>query len=193
MSTISTTNYYTLSNTSSNSTDSKNTSSTQQLPSLAAILDSNNNTSGNADSLSSYHLDLSPTAQAYLAKASTSSSTANSSNSSSTSDTIQLSKAQQQKLTSILEKYKDEPFTQATFDQIQDDMTAAGLGVDQLSAQDTINQYNPTAQLISALNGVSTTTPTADSISSKRTNFIQSVISQWQSLSTTAGDTASTS
>jgi hypothetical protein len=191
MTVISNTNYYSLTN-STTSSNADSAASAQQLPSLAAILESvdSSDTSSSQSNSDGFLLDLSPSAQAYLQQQQTGSS---SSSSATGSTTFTLTPTQQQKLASILEKYKDEPFTQETFDQIQDDMTAAGIGINQLSAQDAAQQFNPTSQLLDTLNGISPTSTSTVSTKTKASNFIQQVIDEWKSISTTADSTTESS
>ncbi|MDX2074781.1 MAG: hypothetical protein SFX19_10550 [Alphaproteobacteria bacterium] len=95
------------------------------------------------ESLSAYLLDLSPEAKDYL----------NSTLVSSTANSFTLSQSQQKQIDAILQKYKDAPYTQETFEQIQADLQQAGLSPDQLAAQQQAKDFNPTQALIDALNG----------------------------------------
>lgn len=185
--------YYQLGSQQTN-TQTAGTSSTNQVASLADALsdtDTSNNSNNNA-----YLLDLSPEAQAYLSSAnsSTSTSSSSSSTSGSSNSTFTLTAAQQQKIQEILEKYKDAPLNQDTYDKIQDDLKSAGLGADQLSAKDQISSFNGTAVLIDALSGVtdSNAVPTTQDEQSKANNYMQSIMNSWQSITTQATDASST-
>ncbi len=176
---------------SQNGTTTGSTSGTQ---SLASLLNGDNSDSSNSSSDlfgSSYLLNLSPAAQSYLnGNASSSSSTATSGTASFT-----LTKSEQTTLDGILQKYKDAPYTQDTFNQIQDDLASAGLSTSQLSKIDSVKSFNPTVALVDALNGTnfdptSGVGGTTDE-QNKSTNFINSVQAQWKAISTTAGKTTS--
>jgi len=150
---------------------------------LAAVSDGG---SSSGDSNAAYSLNLSPQAQQLLNGGASGSDT---------STTFRLSFSQQSTITSILAKYKDAPFTQATFDQIQDDLKAAGLGTDQLALQDKVTSFNPTSVLIDALSGNITDPVTQNATSdtaeqTKSNNYINSILSQWQSMSTAASSSS---
>ena len=143
---------------------------------------------GNASSSSgnSYLLDLSAEAQAYLTSGNGSGGGSQGSSTSSTGASIVLSPVEQDKLTAILQKYKNAPYTEATFQSIQKDMSAAGIGADSLAAKAEMRNLNPTAMLLNALNGgdgsVGTVGNSTD-ITSMETSFMGKVNSQWQAIS----------
>lgn len=161
-------------------TSSVATTPTPTIPALASPTASN--------SLGAYLLDLSPDAQSYLSNYSSSDS---STGSSGGTGSFVLSNAQQKQISDILAKYKDAPQTQDTFNKIQDDLKAAGLSPQQLAETDKVKSFNPTQILINALNGnygtpgASTTTSDADE-QTKSNNYVQSIIKQWQSISSVA-------
>ena len=128
---------------------------------------------------SAFLLSLSPEAQDYLNSVGLAGNvSANTSTSSFT-----LSPEQQAKLDGIIAKYKGEPFSQETFDKIQNDLHAAGLAPDQLAQQAQVKDFNPTAELISALNGKDTSSSTSTDASkadaskydSQKNNYIQQI------------------
>lgn len=174
-----------------NNTDSSTTGSSSSGSTLTDMLAAANGTSttgtGNATSDASYLLDLSPEAQAYLSNSSASGA-ATSTGSATSADGygVVLSPVQQDKLNVILEKYKDAPYTEATFASIQKDMTAAGIGADSLAGQAEMRNLNPTAMLLNALSGgdasVGTIGDSAD-ITTMQTNFMGTVDAQWKSIS----------
>jgi len=180
--------YYQLANQSGSSSTSS--TATTLADALQAIDGSDDTSSSSSDA---YTLNLSAQAQQLLSGSTTSSSTASSTGSSN----FVLTSAQENTITTILEKYKDSPFDQATFDQIQNDLTAAGLGSTQLSAQDQVTSFNPTSNFLSALNGdysnLSDPSTSASTEQTKTTNYMNNIISFWKSISTTASasDTAS--
>lgn len=109
-----------------------------------------------------------------------------------------LTSDQQKQLSDILAKYKDAPYTQDTFNLIQGDLDAAGLSPQQLSLQDKLKSFNPVGLLIDALDGKDPNS--SDSNSSglagmlggdnsdqdqKSQTYIQQIIKQWQSISST--------
>jgi len=136
-----------------------------------------------AESLSAYMLDLSPTAQKFL-NATTSTSSA--------PDSFVLSKEQQARLEDIMEKYKDAPYTQETFNQIQADLQKAGMSPDQLAGQEQAKAFNTTLALLDALSGrtsnMNENAPQNDSekYDTKKKNFIQQIISKFQEIAATS-------
>jgi len=189
---ISNSSYYQLSNSSAGNGGTSNSSSA-----TTALLQALNQSSAGSTGTGSpaYSLDLSTEAQNYLGGLSGTSST--STTTTGGSDTFQLSTKQQQELTAILAKYKDAPYTQATFNSIQNDLNAAGLGTSTLQAQDQAKSFNPIVTLIDYLNGNSAagdaSVPTSSQEQTKSSNFMQSVIQQWKSISTTYDPTSSAS
>jgi hypothetical protein len=126
---------------------------------------------------SAFLLSLSPEAQDYLNSVGLNETV--SSNNSASSFT--LTRAQQESLDAIIAKYKGEPFTQETFDKLQNDLHSAGLSPDQLAQQAQVKDFNPTAELIAALNGKDDTTSDEDEKTSasqydtQKTNYIQRI------------------
>lgn len=142
--------------------------------------------SGLSSDSSAYLLDLSPQARQYLAGLNSSQPSGNTYDSKSS---FILTKEQQQKITEIIDKYKDAPFTQDTFNQIQNDLDAAGMSPDKLAAKENAKNYNPTMVLIDALNG-SNASENGDSgvmndqqKQTKTDNFMQQIVSQWKDVS----------
>src|ERR1700753_78909 len=107
-------------------TDTSGTSLTQSLISALDAASNGGSSSDNNDS--AYSLSLSPQAQQLLG---------NGSSSSSSSD-FTLTNVQQNTIEGILQQYASQPLTQDTYDQIQQALQKAGLGADQLMAQDEI-------------------------------------------------------
>jgi hypothetical protein len=169
------------------STGSSGSAGSTLTDALAAAQGTSSTGAGNASSNDSYLLDLSPEAQAYLSNSSASgAATSTGSATSATGYGIVLSPVQQDKLTAILEKYKDAPYTDTTFQSIQKDMKAAGIGADALAGQSEMRNLSPTAMLLNALSGgdasVGTIGGSAD-IANMETNFLGQVTSQWQTMS----------
>lgn len=179
MTSISLANYYPLSGTQTGSGSTAGSSSSLSLTqSLVSDLDSVDSSGSGTAGADAYSLNLSQQAQSLL-NGGASSSSAN----------FTLTSAQQTTISNILEKYKNAPFTQATFNEIQDDLQSAGVSADQLIAQDETSSFNPTDDLINALNGnynVTTPATTASSEQTKASNYLQSIVKEWQSISTTA-------
>ena len=168
-----------------------NGSDSSSLPNLTEALAAVNGTNlGNGSSSAtgnSYLLDLSPEAQAYLTSMNgNGSSSSQASTTSSTGAGIVLSPVQQDKLSAILQKYKDAPYTDATFKAIQRDMSAAGIGADSLAGKAAMRNLNPTSMLLNALAGgdgsVGTIGGSAD-IAAMEMNFMGTVNTQWQRMS----------
>jgi hypothetical protein len=102
-----------------------------------------------------------------------------------------LSTQQQQQIKAILAKYKDAPFTQDTYNNIQADLKAAGLSPDQLSIQDEIRSFNPTKVMIDALNGIDDSSDISNfgnnpAEQANANSYMQQIFNQWQNISTTA-------
>jgi len=183
MTSINTAAYYQLSGNASNSSSasSSTTSPTDML--LQALNSATSDTSSNNNS--SYSLNLSPQAQQYMNS---------SSPSSATSSNFVLSPQQEQAITKILDKYKNAPQTQATFDQIQNDLNTAGLGASQLSLQDQATNFSPTALFIDDLSGNTSGAAaiTSPDETTKSSNYMQQIISQWQTIAATNTNSTST-
>src|SRR3954465_10751269 len=115
--------YYQLSNLGAGTNDTKT------LPNAAdALLQmlsaTNNGATGSGDD--AFLLDLSPQAQQILSGINGGAFTGDPL--SGFNNNFFLSGKQQDQVTAILDKYKDAPYTQDTFNQIQNDLEAAGLG-----------------------------------------------------------------
>lgn len=128
---------------------------------------------------SAYSLDLSPQAQNYLNQSMATGST---------NGSFVLSQADEQKISDILDKYKDAPFTQDTYNKILADLKEAGLAPDQLAAKDEVKTFNATQTLLDALNGKDTpiTTPASaqEESQKKASNYVQGILQDWKSIST---------
>jgi len=180
--------YYQLSG-QSNGQSGTNGSATDAL--LQAL---NSSSASGASSTNSdaYLLNLSPQAQQYLSGTNSALPGASGSNGS-----YVLSSEQQAAITDILTKYKGAPQTQDTFNKIQNDLNAAGLGASVLSLEDQAKSFNPAMVLINALNGGSTdgintgVTSSTDE-QSKASAYMQQIISQWKNISGNNTQTAQT-
>lgn len=166
---------------SSTLTAAGSTSSTLSLAQALDAADSGSSQSG----ASAYILDLSPQAQQWLSAANASTSSA-----SGASSDFTLTNAQQTEIKNIIDKYKNAPLDQATFDSIQNDLSAAGLSPQTLAAKDQVSSFNPTNVLLSALNGnyatIQTPASSAAAEQTKETNYLQSIVSLWKSDSAAA-------
>lgn len=183
--------YYQLSslqngNSGQSSLTSHNSSSSAAsvTQSLINALQNSGSTSGSSNSGSDI-LDLSPAAQQLLNNASSGST-----QSSTGSSSFTLTAAQQQQVKDIIAKYKDAPMTQDTFNKIQNDLEAAGLGADQLSAKDQLSSFNLTSTLLDALSGKNNPlTSASDKLSAEQTkanNYMKDVYSLWQQTANSA-------
>lgn len=113
--------------------------------SAVASTPSDNSGEGRARAASAFLLSLSPQAQEYLKNI----GLANTSQPGEA--TFTLSANQQEVFDAVIEKYKGRPFTQAVFEQLQDDLREAGLSADQLAQQAQVRAFNPTTALLGAL------------------------------------------
>lgn len=131
----------------------------------------------------SYLLDLSPEAQSYL-------SNLQQGGAQQKGDAeFILSREQQQQVAAVLAKYKDAPFTQETFEKIQDELSSIGLSAQALAAKEQVRNVNPTMMLLNALNGIETDLNANQTDSTaKSDNYIEKLIMQWEKISTTVGD-----
>lgn len=127
---------------------------------------------------SAYTLSLSPQAQQYLSGLNNDSTVSNS------NEGFALSSADQQKLETILQKYKNLPVTQENYNKLQDELKAAGLAPDQLSAKDQVASINTTQLLLDALNGNDSTgiDPAQESAKrqAKANNYMQNILTAWK-------------
>ncbi len=195
-------NYYNLNNSSSGQAQ---TGHAGGVPSLATYLNQTASGDSKSNTHAAYNLDLSPNAQNYLSGLSQTSATSNNpltnsdtSMSFASSNGFLLSDKQQQTIQSIIAKYKDAPYTQDTFQKIQDDLTQAGLSPKQLSLEDNARNFSTTKVLVAALSGQSTSDPASSSSiqSDEKTNsdnYMQGIMKQWKNISTTASSTESAS
>lgn len=153
------------------------------------LLSGTTQASGN-EGPSSYMLDLSEAAKAYLVRQTTQSSvTANTDNTH-----FALTEAQQEQVRKIVEQYKNAPLTQETFLQIQEELTAIGLGADQLAAKEQVSAFNPISAFLDALNGTSNSVSAeqiSTNVATKRENYLSDIIDYWASISTAESDNVS--
>lgn len=162
----------------------------------AALQQQSDQSSSSSDS--AYQLNLSSDANDYLNSllSATNQSNSDSTNSAdSIPDNFVLTPDQQNQLTAIIEKYKDVPQTQDTFNQIQDDLKKAGLDPDTLAAKEQVKNFNPTNVLLAILSGKSSSdiNPTDPQelqakYNSQKTNYLQQITDLWQKSSTTGTD-----
>jgi hypothetical protein len=176
-----------LTNPATSSGSGSSNSSASAASAIQALEQELSGTSSSSGSgVGSYLLDLSPAAQQILSGAASTSS----SSGSSSSTQFTLTKAQQATIENIINKYKDAPFTQATFTDIENDLKAAGLSPQQLAARDEITSFNPTNVLLGDLSGNYTSiTSAATTLSNEQTkenNFLEDIAKLWKSVSTTA-------
>jgi hypothetical protein len=161
------------------------------VTSLANLLGSaNSSKAGSNNSSASYLLDLSSEAKSYLNGLS--SLSANKTNTSSSKESFLLGSKQQATINSILAKYKDAPFTQETYEQIQADLEDANLSADQMAAKEQVRTINTTSMLLGLLNGNPAPSPTASKelLQTKADNYMKSIHDQWEKISSTAGAAA---
>lgn len=183
-------NYYSLSSSSQGQGNATSNAATSAAALLSAQSAQTTTLADETSASSAYQLSLSPEAQAYIASLNSGSSSSTAA--SSTSSDITLTSQQAQQIKDIVLKYKDAPFTQDTFNQIQDDLRASGLGADQLAAQQEMSQFNPTSIFLDALNGVDTSGEVQSSdqlmsdVNSIADSYMKKVQTLWQSVSTTA-------
>lgn len=176
--------YYQL---NSSGAGSGNTSGASGAASTSALRNAGVNAVSSASGFSdAVLLDLSPAAKQYLSGLSAQAATTQGNGNTSTD--FVLSAQQKEALSSILDKYKDAPYTQDTFDQIQNDLQKAGIGPDQLSAKERVSSFSATAVLVDALNGGNGSTPGSTPVSdadlkTKSANYMQDVIAQWKKIS----------
>lgn len=147
----------------------------------------------------SYTLDLSPGALAYIQELNAQAAE-NPSAQPFRANAITgfaLTPNQQRTLDDILAKYQDAPFTQETFNLIQDDMNAAGLTAEVFAAQDKARNHNPTLFFFEALSGganmaldnaTGNASEPSDETDTKMMNFMKSVVASWATLSTTVDE-----
>ncbi len=127
---------------------------------------------------SAYTLSLSPQAQQYLSGLNHDSAISGS------NEGFALSNADQQKLQDILQKYKNLPVTQENYNRLQDELKAAGLAPDQLSAKDQVASINTTQLLLDALSGKDSPgidpSQEAAKRQAKANNYMQNILTAWK-------------
>lgn len=136
-----------------------------------------------------FMLDLSPDAREAIEQ-STASNTATVAASSADEAQFALNRHQLKTIDEILAKYKDAPFTQETYEQIQDDLAAANLSPESLSLQDKIKSFNPIGILVNALSGdFSDAVADGDaSLETKMDNYMAMIVDKWKNVSTTVDE-----
>lgn len=144
----------------------------------------------------SFLLSLSAEAQSYLANAGlTTSSNSNAlTSSTSVASDFTLSTSQQKLLDQIIQSYAGQPYTQDTFDALQDDLKDAGLSPDQLAQRAQAKAFNPTTSLISALFGTvdpSSGQANADYTQAK-SHYLQSIQTAFANVASTVSTPDST-
>jgi len=127
-------------------------------------------------------VSLSAEAQAYLASMQSPSAS---------SSSFLLSDKQKAQIEAILAKYKDAPFTQDTYEQIQYELQQQGLSPEQLSLQEQIKSFSATQSLLDALNGVDSGEDAFSNLfakpadETKVNSYLTDIVAQWQKISTT--------
>lgn len=176
------------------STATKDTSNSDTSKKMSALLDEMTGTDSvqkatPAAAQTSYLLDLSPQAQAYLGQK-------NAAASSASDDSFILSDAQRKQISDIIAKYKDEPFTKETYDKIEAELDLIGLSPSTLAIKDHARTINPTMMLLDALNGTNASLNSAltgmqssqASSDQKKDNYVKSLLDEWSGISTTIGE-----
>ena len=111
-----------------------------------------------------------------------------------TNQNFTLTQAQQAKIRDIVQKYKDAPFTQSTYESILGDMKSAGLSPETMAAKDKATGFSSTRVLLSALGGNFSNAGNQSGVTkadqqAKMTNYMQKVVSYWKSISSSAHST----
>jgi len=185
---LSSSQYYSLlANSQSGNTKNQQANSAGLLGALTGSSGSSANVNDEMADSGAYQLTLSAEAKAYLAALN------NGTASTTTEDSsISLTTQQFQQVKDIVSKYADAPFTQDTFNQIQDDLEEAGLSGRQLAVKDQMSSFNSTSTLLAALDGtgempaVEQPADILASIQSKSDSYMKKVESLWRALSSTA-------
>lgn len=153
-----------------------------------ALSSATGSTGDTAQQLSSYMLDLSEQAKAYLLEQE---NKAKENALGKAADSFSLSTVEQKQLRDIIAQYKNAPLTQETFELIQQELTAKGIGAEQLAAKEQVNSFNATQLFLDALNGTQTALSTeqiSSSVQTKKENYLTDIIEYWASISTAESD-----
>ncbi len=157
---------------------------TQENPLEALIKGAGGTTKDSKEQLSSYMLDLSEQAKAYLAQE-------QSPKKQETAPTLPtsflLSSKERKQLQDIIEKYKDAPLTQETYKKIEAELKEKGLSPDQLAAKEQVKSFNATQIFLDAMSGTKTALSTEEvsaSAQTKREDYTVGIIEYWASIST---------
>lgn len=173
--------YYSLAQSSGSSAQ------TARVSGSAARSSATSMTAPGADS--AYMLDLSPQAREYLIglqSKKTEPAVAE-------SQGFTLNRKERLALASLLEGFKDAPYSQDTFDAIQDELHKQGLGPQQMGAKYRASSFSTTAALVDALSGGKGTVPGSQPVSdselqTRSQQYIQYVAAEWKKISTTAAE-----
>ncbi len=157
---------------------------------LSNIGKSSNQGTGSSTDLS-YMLNLSDEAKNYLTKLVDTQTGAN--QSTETQKLIALSREQERAIDAIVNKYKDEPFTEETYEAMQEELEAAGLGAMHMAAKDTMRSFSTTQLFLNVLNGSNQLTfgdSSPAAIREKAAGYMDMVYAKWEAISTTVDDGA---
>jgi|GEM_PF-3409298 len=150
-----------------------------------SLLQALSSTSGSTSNNDAYFLDLSPQARQYLEGVN---SGQINNNPVGSKTGFLLTQEQQKAISDIVSQYKNAPFTQETFNAIQNDLEAANLDPETLARLESAKLYSPTAVLIKALNDDDTVSEQTNGVMSdadktaKTDYFMQQIVSQWKNL-----------
>ena len=183
--------YYNLGNSAGTGANAQGAGRTGATGPASRALTQSSSLNGSA----AYMLDLSPEAQQYLRGLNQTAQQTTTQQAAAQQDGFVLNSQQRLALASLLEEFKDAPYTQATFDTIQDALHAEGLGPTQLAARHCAESFNPTASLVDALNGGKGTTPGSAPVSEgeleqRSAGYMQFVINEWKKIATPADEGA---
>lgn len=134
-------------------------------------------------------LDLTAEAQAYLERTQ---ATADKSEELDKVTPFILSRKDQATLNSIINKYKDAPFTQESFQQMQQELKSANVSSEQLAAKEKMRTLSPARMFIDIMAGkeITPVVSLADdkSFQAKGERYMRDVITRWSEISTTIDD-----
>ncbi|MFO1242294.1 MAG: hypothetical protein U1E36_03730 [Rickettsiales bacterium] len=107
-------------------------------------------------------------------------------------DRFVLNIRQRNTIESVIQKYKDAPFTQDTFDAIMNDLEGEGLSPEILSAKEKALSINPVGIFLAAMGGQDTTFNPLGDVSddaqeTKSSNFMLDVVARWHEITTAQG------
>lgn len=100
-----------------------------------------------------------------------------------------LNNSQRQTIESIIQSYKDAPFSDETYEAMMSDLEQAGLSPELLTIKEQVASINPVNIFLSAMNGEELNFDqlgelSPEIIEAKENNYMLDIVARWHSIST---------